>query len=332
MANLTTTGDIGPMSAVFAVANMLFRATPYLVFEKFGQTVVLPKNNSTTIKFRRFEHLDATPNTITEGVTPPAKIVDTTDVTATLDQYGDRVIITDVVLDTTDCPVLKENTAVLGEQAAEMIENVRFGILKAGTNVYYANGSARSDVNEVMNRNLQRKVTRFLKAQKARMITKIVRSTPSYATQNVAPAYVAVCHPNCEADIRDMQGFVDAKDYGTMSPWENEIGACEQVRYVYSTVVTPWEDAGGDASTGTVPVLSTTGTNADVYPILFIARDAYGIVPLKGETSITPMVVNPKPTDSDPMAQRGHVAWKSMQTCVILNQSWICRAEVAVSA
>jgi N4-gp56 family major capsid protein len=44
------------------------------------------------------------------------------------------------------------------------------------------------------------------------------------------------------------------------------------------------------------------------------------------------MVVNPKPSDSDPLAQRGHVAWKSMQKAVILNDAWMVRVEVAVTA
>lgn len=331
--SMTTTGDISNRTAVYAVARMLYRATPYLVFEKFGQTYVLPNNSTKVAKFRRFEALDATPNTLTEGVTPTAKTLSVSDVEATVVQYGDLVTITDVVNDTNEDPVLKEGTEILGEQAAEMIENVRFGILKAGTNVYYANGSSRSDVNTPLTRALQRKITRFLKGQKARMITKIVRSTPSYGTKAVAPSFVAICHPDCDSDIRDMDGFKDVIDYGSVSPWENEIGSCEGVRYVYSTIITPWEDAGGNPSAGTGPdMISTSGLNSDVYPILYIARDAYGIVPLKGQTSLSPMVVNPKPSDSDPLAQRGHISWKSMQTCVILNQAWMVRAEVAVTA
>jgi len=79
-------------------------------------------------------------------------------------------------------------------------------------------------------------------------------------------------------------------------------------------------------------MLSTGGVNADVYPVLYVARDAYGIVALKGMFAVTPMVVNPKPSDSDPLAQRGHVGWKSMQTAVILNDAWMVRGEVAATA
>ena len=77
---------------------------------------------------------------------------------------------------------------------------------------------------------------------------------------------------------------------------------------------------------------STTGTSADVYPILYLARDAYGIVPLKGKDSITPMVVNPKPAPGDPLAQRGTVGWKAWQSAVILQDAFMVRAEVAATA
>ena len=78
--------------------------------------------------------------------------------------------------------------------------------------------------------------------------------------------------------------------------------------------------------------LSTTGVSADVYPVLYLGRDAFGIVALKGEYAILPMIVNPKPSDSDRLAQRGHAGWKTMQTCVILNDLFMTRIEVAATA
>ena len=100
------------------------------------------------------------------------------------------------------------------------------------------------------------------------------------------------------------------------------------VRYVTSTIFEAFNDAGGARGT----MLSTTGVSADVYPVLFLGRDAFGIVALKGQYAVFPMIVNPKPSDSDPLAQRGHAAWKSMQTCVVLNDNFMVRAEVGATA
>ena len=233
-----------------------------------------------------------------------------------------------MVTDTHEDPVMREAMDILGEQAAQMLETIRFYAIRGGTNVFYANGAARNEVNKPIDLATQRKIMRVLKRQDARKITKVIKSTPNYATQNVAASYIAVCHPDCENDVRDMKGFVAVENYGTLPPYENEIGKCEDFRYLSSTVITPWEDEGGAKGT---TALSTTGTKADVYPILYLASDAYGIVPLKGKGAVRPMVVNPKPSDSDPLAQRGHVGWKSYQTACILNDAWMVRAEVAVT-
>jgi N4-gp56 family major capsid protein len=324
----TAYGDISPRTAAYAEKELLKRGLPYLVLEKFGQAKALPANSTKVIKFRRYSALSNTPVALTEGVTPTSQQLAVVDVTATLSQYGGLTTITDVILDTHEDQTLNEAVALLGEQAAQMIEKMRFGVLKAGTNVLYSNGSARADVNTELTVDIQRRAVRALKRQNTRFITTIVRSTPSFGTENVAPGFVALIHPDLEASVRSLTGFVPAEKYGTMTPWENELGKCEDVRYVSSTIFEPFANAGGAKGT----MLSTGGTSADVYPILFVGRDAYGIVALKGAFALTPMVVNPKPSDSDPLAQRGHVSWKGMQTATILNDAFMIRVEVAARA
>lgn len=326
---VTTYGDISPRTAAYAAKNLLERGIPYLVFEKFGQSHPIPSKNSKVQKFRRYSALDATPAALTEGVQPSAKQLTSTDVTATLIQYGDVVEITDVVMDTHEDNVLAEATDILGEQAAQLLETARFNILKAGSNIQRANGAARDDINTALSIDVQRRCVRTLKRNNAKRHTKIIRSTPAYGMENVAPAYVAVCHPDCEPAIRALAGFVPAEKYGTVSPWENELGKVEDVRYVTSTIIVPWADAGADKGT----MLSTTGVKADIYPILYLARDAYGLVPLKGKNAITPMVLNPGiPRMGDALGQKGSVGWKTYSATVILNDDWMVRAEVGVAA
>lgn len=329
----TVYGDISPRTAAYAQKELLRRGLPYLVLEKFGQANSIPANSTKVTKFRRYNALPNTPQALAEGVTPAGSQLTHTDITATLVQYGDKVTITDVIEDTHEDPVLQEAVKLLGEQAAQMVEKMRFGVLKAGTNVIYANGASRSAVNTPLSLQLVRRAVRTLKRQNARFITSIVRSTPDYGTEAVAPGFVALIHPDCANDVRNLVDgnsksvFTPAEKYGSLSPWENELGKAEDVRFVESTIFESWPDAGGTTST----MISTTGTNADVYPILFVARDAYGITALKGMFAITPMVVNPKPSDSDPLAQRGHAGWKTMQTAQILNDAWMVRVEVAAT-
>ena len=339
-------GDISPRTAAYAVKDLLKRGMPYLVLEKFGQAKPIPKNNSKTISFRRYflkdsslstftpqnyfatDNFDPTTRQLSEGVTPDATALDKVDITATLIQYGDRTVITDVVLDTHEDPILREATEVLGEQAAIILEKSRFNVVKAGSNVVYSNGALRTSVNTVFSAAIQRNATRTLKRQLARTLTSVVKSTPSYGTESIAPSFIGLCHPDLEYDISRAAGFVPTEKYGQTTPFENEIGKIGDVRYIVSTIFEPW--AGGGTSGGANVI--ETSSSADVYPILFLARDAFGLVPLKGKASIVPMVVNPKPSDSDPMAQRGHVAWKAMTTTIILNDSWMVRGECACTA
>lgn len=329
VASNGSTGQISNRTVAHAATLMLLRATPYLVLEKFGQTYVLPNNSTKICRFRRIEALDATPAALTEAVTPSeAKPLSYSDVECTLVQHGDRMIVSDVVRDTCEDPILNQAAEVLGEQAAEMVENYRLGVVLGGTNVEYSNGTARNQVNTAPTLSVLRRIIRKLKNQKARQITSIVRSTPSFNTQNIAPSFVAICHPDLEADLRGLAGFVDIKDYGQLTPWENEIGSVEGIRFIYTTLMKPIANGGGAKGT----MVSTGGTNADVYQTLILAKDAYGIVPLKGQAGITPRIINATPSDSDPFAQRTQIVWKTMHTCVILNQAWMVRLEHAVTA
>lgn len=326
----TTYGDIGQRTAGYATADMLRHAEPFLVLSKMGMTKPMPKNKAEKIIFRRPVPLAAAITPVTEGVTPSAQRISYEDVEVTLKQYGRPIEITDKVTDLSEDPVMQTATMLAGEQAGSTIEQVLYGVLKAGTNVVYANGASRSAVNTAITLNKQRAVTRALSAQKARKITRILNSTPAYAVQPIGAAYVAVGHTDCDADIRNLAGFVPVEKYGQRQlVSEHEIGSVESVRYVLSPDLASIPDAGGAKGS----MVSTSGTSADVYPILYLGQDCFGQVPLKGMESITPYVLQPgKPSKSDPMAQVGYVSWKTWYAAVILNDLWMCRLEVAVTA
>jgi N4-gp56 family major capsid protein len=75
-----------------------------------------------------------------------------------------------------------------------------------------------------------------------------------------------------------------------------------------------------------------TGTGqADVYPIIVVAKDAFSVVPLVGKDAVDMSIIQPKKTETDPLAQRGVIGWKAWDSCVILQQAFVCRLEVAAS-
>lgn len=327
MAGMTLYGDITPRTAAYVVVDLLKRAMPYLCLEKFGQSRSLPGNKTQSMRFRRYNSLGLRTTPLTEGVTPAAEKLTATDITATLYPYGGLVEISDLVVDTHEDPVLQEAVAVSGEQAAKTVETLRYNVLKSCANVFYANSVVgRSNVVAVLSRSDQRRIVRALERQEAQFITSIIKSTPSFNTESILPAYIGVTHVDMTSDIRGLQGFTSVADYGAVGKFETEIGACEDVRYLKSTIFTPYEDAGSTVTTGK---LTTSGARCDVYTVMYFGRDAYGIVALKGKFAITPIVINPVPSKSDPLGQRGSVSWKTMQTTVILNDAWMAVGEFA---
>lgn len=330
MATMTTS-DIGLRTAGYIAAELLKRAHPALVMQQFGQLKPLPTNASTTIKFRRYEALSAATTALTEGVTPVGNSITSTDYSATLAQYGDWVGITDVVADTHEDPIIAEYKDILARQGAETVETVLFHTLRAGTNVYYANGTARTDVNTTLTLNLQRKITRGFKRQNAKVITRKLSSSAMMDTVNVKPAFIAVVHPDMESTIRGLAGFKDVVDYGAITPYDTEIGSVEDVRYLTSTIVSSWADGGGAYAGSGTAMITTTGTSADVYPVLFFAADAFGVTPLKGAKAMVPFVKNPNESrEGDQLGQRGWIGWKTYFASCILNQLWLARLEAAV--
>lgn len=323
-------GDISQRTAAWAATEMLSHAEPIIVLAKFGQTKPLPKNKAKSVKFRRPVPFTVSTTQIQEGVTPPSHQMTYEDVPAVMGQYGDICEITDQVADMAEDPVLQDASELSGEQAAETIEMITYGVIKAGTNVIYANGSQRTDVNTVITLGKIRLATRYLKAQRGKAVTKMMSGSVNYETRPVEGGFVAFCHTDLESDIRNINGFIPVANYGSRTPLcPEEIGTVEGVRIIQSPLFVAWADGGGAKGT----MYSTTGTNADVYPFIVIAKEAYGLVPLKGKEAIKPMVLNPgTPSKSDPLGQRGYVSWKAYFVAVILNDAWMTRIECAITA
>lgn len=329
---LTTSNSAGisQRTNVYAEREMLKHAKPVMVLDKLASAKQMPKNKSTTIKFRRPRVFTAATTPLVEGVTPSSTQFGYDDVTTTLKQYGQVVEVTDVIEDTHEDPVLNDATVQCGENIGRTMEALNYGIVRGGTNAVYNNGTQRSDVNTKITLAKQRAVTRALKAQKAMKITRILSGSVNYGTQAVEASYVAVGHTDLEADIRDLVGFVPVAKYGTRSPIsEYEIGSVEDVRYILTPDLEPFANAGGAKGT----MVSTGGTSADVYPIMFFGQDSWATVALRGQGAVEPSIIPVgQKTKDDPLGQRGIVGWKGWHTAVILNELWMCRLEVACSA
>lgn len=323
-------GDISTRTAAFAAADMLSHAEPISVLAKLGLAKPLPANKTDTIKFRRPVPFGPVTSNLTEGVTPTPGGLSYEDVTVQMLQWGGLYGVTDKMDDMHEDPVLKDMTMLCGEQAQQTLERVIWNRIVAGTSVVYANGANRAAVNTAISLNDVRKAVRYLQSMKGKKISKILSGSVQIGTTPVEASYVAVTHTDMQADIRSLAGFTPVAEYGSMKPLSPfEFGSVEDVRFITSPELIPFADAGAAAGGN---FLSTGGTNADVYPVVVLAEEAFGLVPLKGAGAIKPSVLNPGTIDkSDPLGQRGYVGWKAYFNATILNQNWIVRVEAAAS-
>ena len=331
-------GDIGVNAGVYAEKKALEHAEPILVLNKLGDHKPMPKNASKVMKFRRPRTLAPSLTPLAEGVRPSASDFRYDRISATVQQYGNWFPITDVVHDLHEDPVGADMSMIIGENAAETVELVCYGELIAGTSVIYANGSARNAVNTTLNMGHIRKASRFLHANRCKKITSVLSASVLIGTTPVEAGYVAICHTDMVASIRAIPGFTPTAEYGSRKViCAEEVGSVEDVRFIASPLFNPWADAGGAKGTGATEAVSTTGTNADVYPILVMGQHAFGHVALKGSKesggAIKPMVRNPgSPSHGDELGQNGSVAWKTFYTAKILNDLWMVRIEASALA
>jgi N4-gp56 family major capsid protein len=327
---ITDYGSISQRTAAWAALQMLSHAEPVLVLSKFAQTKPLPRNKADNVKFRRPRPFPVATTPLIEGVQPTPRSMQYDDVDVSLLQYGDVVTITDWVHDLSEDPVLSDATMLCGEQAGETLEYITWGVVRGGTSANFANGTQRDQVNTPIETNDIRLAVRDLKGMRGKPLNKMLSGSPDHNTTPIEGGYIAFAHTNVEHDLREMTGFVPVAQYGSRKPLcPEEIGTLENVRFILSPVLDAFPDAG--AAHGGL-VLSSGGTLADVYPVVVVAKEAYGVVPLKGAGAIRPTVLNPgTPSKSDPLAQRGYVGWKAYFAALVLNETWMVRIEVAVS-
>jgi N4-gp56 family major capsid protein len=324
-----TDGGLSTTTNVYVERQLLKHARPIRVLGDFGLSKEIPKNRRQTINFRRPRTFTAATVPLSEGVTPNATQFSFDVVEATVRQYGQVSTFTDHVVDTHEDPVVNSISEQLGENVGRTFEALDLAALRGGTNVFYANGTQRTDVNTPINNNKLRAVVKFLKAQKAMMITKVMDGSINFATRPIEAGFIAVCHTDLEPDLRALTGFTPVAQYGgRKTAHENEFGTVENVRFITTPDHAAIINAGGTYNT-TGTMVSTGLSSADIYPILIFGKEAYGTVALRGQGAVEPSVFPPKKSPTDPLGQRGVAGWVGWHVCKILNDAWIARLEVA---
>lgn len=329
---------------IMAEREMLKHAMPIKVLSTFGTQKQIPQNKTDTVVFRRALPIDAGANgapsittsnyLLQEGVTPGARTISYQDVQVTLQQYGVLMKLSSKAESMYEDDIPGDMVKLVGEHMASIEELISYGVVRGGTNVVYANGTARTAVNTTITLNKLRQAARQLESAHAQLVTEKLASSVNFGTAAVEPAYLVFIHTDMEADVRNLTGFVPVAKYGSQKPvHEREVGSVERFRIVTSPYFKPFLAAGGTVTAGAfLSNGGTTGTTADVYPLMVVAQEAWGQVALKGMNAIQPIYLPAKQiTHANPMGQFGYVGANFYKNAVRLNENWMVRVEAAAS-
>lgn len=280
---------------------LIDEASPNLIHDQFGQKRPIPKNGGKKIEFRKFAALPKALTPLTEGVTPDGKKLSATSIEATVAQYGDYVVLSDMLDLTAIDPVVVEATKVVGRQAGLTLDTITRNVLHTGTNVFYA---PKGDGTPV--------TSRATLDGTCKLTVDLVRRVAAFLKKNNAPkingSYVAIIHPFAAYDLMSDPEWQDPHKYqDTTNIYEGEIGKIAGVRFVESSEAKIYENG--------------------VFGTLFLADGAYGVTEITGGGLETIIKQLGSAGVADALNQRSSVGWKATKTAEILVDAYMVRVE-----
>ena len=301
----TLTEGLSAEMKTFYDMTLIDEAAPALVHDQFGQKRPIPKNGGKTIEFRKFAPLTKALTPLTEGVTPQGKSLDVTTVTAEVSQYGDYIVMSDMLELTAIDNVVVEALKLLGRQGGATLDTVVRNILHTGTNVMYCPKLA-DDGSEtaVTSRSALDNTCRLT----VKVVQKVVAKLRAQNAPTISGKYVAIIHPYAAYDLMRDKEWIDAHKYAQPDNlFEGEIGEIAGVRFVQTTEAKIYE--GG------------------IFGTLFFGEGAYGNTEIAGGGMETIVKQKGSAGTSDPLDQRSSVGWKGQKTAEILVEQYMVRVE-----
>jgi N4-gp56 family major capsid protein len=254
-----------------------------LVAYQFGDQLTLPKNMGTTYTATRYSRLNLPGAPLAEGVPSVGESMPISQVSATAQQWGDSVFITDVAELTIAHPLFQKAIQLTAMQMAETLERNTFNALMAGSNIYFANSKSNraslvatdvvgvTEINKAVGSLFTVGAPRFMgnevEDEKLDVDTIRVANGDRGASPQQAPHYVSILHPLVAQDLRSNTTIATAWSYSDINRLYNwEIGMFAGTRfcesnmvpyYVGATAVNGSATSGGSFASGTYQIMVT---------------------------------------------------------------------------
>ena len=310
--NVTTDSGLSPEMKTFYDKVLIREASANLVHAQFAQKKPIPKNGGKTIEFRKFSNLPKALTPLTEGVTPDGKKLDVTSLTATVSQYGDYVVVSDMLELTAIDNTIVEALTMIGKQAGLTLDTIVRNVLVAGSNVNYCPKVASDGTEtEVTSRASLDSTCRLTVKQ----VEKVAAKLKANNVPKINGSYVAIIHPYVAYDLmrdkdwRHPHQYVDTKNI-----YSGEIGEIGGVRFVETSEAAIFYGDGCPTGLG-------------VFATLFLGANAYGDTEITGGGLETIVKQKGSAGTADPLNQRSSIGWKSTKTAERLIENYIVRVE-----
>ena len=214
-------------AVTYIAEKTLMIAKKQVIFQQLGDKAVLPSHSSKVFQYTRYDRLNLPASALTDGSTPDNTSMSISTVSATAEQWGAYINITDVAELTIKHPVLQKGIELMGIQAAETVDREIIQVLQAGTAVNFPGAiTVRSSLanSDVLTSAVVRKAVSGLRSNGA----------VDYDGSN----YMGVVDPAVEADLMADTTFVNAASYSNIKVLQNgEIGNWIGVRWMRSNLI-----------------------------------------------------------------------------------------------
>ncbi len=304
--NSTNSPSLSAEMKTFYCGTLIDNAEPELIHDQFGDEKDIPKNGGKSVEFRKYEALQKAMKPLEEGITPVGNQLSVSTITATVDQYGDYIKLTDMLELTAIDNNIIEATQALGSQAGRTLDSVTRDVLAGGTSVMYQPKSDGTKITSRKDLDSTCKIT-------STTINKCATFLKKQHAQKFDGSYVAIIHPDVSEDLRESEGWLDVHKYAKPEEiYEGEIGKLHGIRFVENSEAKIWKD-------------ETCPTDLAVYSTLIMGRHAYGKTKVTGGG--LEVIVKPKGSGEDPLNQRSTVGWKAIKTAERLVEQYMIRIE-----
>jgi N4-gp56 family major capsid protein len=297
----TTSTTLSADLQTYFSKKLLVQAAYKTVLDQFAYVEKIPSASSKTISFTQYADLSPATTPLTEGTAPTDTALSSSAITATIDQLGAFVTLTDLAELTVKHPVTQKTTELLGVQAARSYDRTINSVVVAGTSVIYAAGrAARVNIT----------ATDYLTFTEIRKGVAQLRNNG--ASEFDDGNFVLVVDPSVETDLMGDTAFSNTV-YRQSDPAKgNEFYKGTITKFAGVTVV----------RTNNVPTIASTAT---VHTSYMFGQNAYAVSDLQ----TLAMYREGPGSVSDPLHQKMTMGWKVGFKSVILNNNFMVRLESA---